>query len=110
VTSVGRLIAAIISMALVFGAGGISSAASTKRCGRVNGGIVDTLKASCTKARAVVRYALTHAEGNAPVGPQGWGCARGPAAEVSRVALVCMRSRDNARVRLLNAKPPSAYR
>lgn len=81
-----------------------------RSCGRVyltlagarSGGRVDALHVSCTPARRVIRYALTHHQGNSPLGPSGWNCARGGSPEVSRHAVECTRPRDSARARLLN--------
>jgi hypothetical protein len=90
------------------GAVGAQARSHTVVCGSVHaeiagatfGGRFDARGISCRKARVVARYALTHSIGNAPKGPRGWSCARGPSPDVSAIAFECWRR--TARVRLLN--------
>jgi hypothetical protein len=66
------------------------------------GGPVRASDVSCREAKRVIHYALTHARGNAPLGPTGWICARGGSPRVSRIALACHRRNGKGRAWLLN--------
>lgn len=95
-----------------------TAASKRKSCGTVHakvvgvevGGPVKARSVSCRRARAVVRYALTHSEGNAPLGPKGWQCARGGSPEVSRHAFVCTRVRGKGKAWLMNPVGAAAKR
>lgn len=55
---------------------------------------------SCTRARAVMRYAEAHRNDNAPRGPRGWACSRGyPGAPNMAAGFTCERSRARIIVR-----------
>lgn len=96
------IMAATISVLL---AGATPTAhAATRSCGsllvtvdgkRISGRVV-ALRVSCTRARQVMKYALTH-----EFPPPGWLCVAGGAPDFTRVVRTCTRSRDRARVRLL---------
>jgi hypothetical protein len=102
-------IAVLIGALLCGAAVGVAHGASTRSCGSVfvtvagskAGGRVDALRVPCPRARMVIAYALRHQGEFAVRGPAGWTCARGAAPEFSRVALVCTRRSNRARVRLL---------
>ena len=106
VLSISLLVGVLLAMAV----GSDAHAARKKACGSIHatvggirlGGPVRARLVPCGKARAVVRFALTHVSGNAPLGPMGWRCARGGSPEVTRFAFVCHELDGVGRAWLMN--------
>ena len=81
VVVLGSLLSLIVAVAA-------PGSASAKACGSVKvktaqgttlGGPVRATRATCKRARQVIRYALKHPSGNSYLGPKGWECGRGTA-------------------------------
>lgn len=106
--SVVALAALICSLGLCSTASGVAqSSKSQSYCGPVfvvsvdfwYGGYVRTRGLRCKTADRVAKYAMTHNVGNAPLGPRGWGCARGSA--VDELEFACDHERTAATVKVL---------
>lgn len=71
------LLAALIFTAVFLSASGVGEA-TVRSCGELRGTEVVVLKGpvKCHTARRVLRYAISHHDGNGPASPKGWQCFR----------------------------------